>query len=635
MTDLPPNVYRVAQHRFDAIPGSPWIYWVSDIVRQLFGRLPALETWARLGQGLATAQNSRFIRYWWEIGIERIAIECTTQEKAINSGKRWFPHMKGGTARKWYGNREHVINWKNNGEELREFEGAVIRNPDFYFQEGTCWSRTTSSGISLRYTPPGCIIDSESPSVVGTSWPTVMCVLNSTLAEGLLNLINPTIHYQVGDLKRLPIVPKEPSSGLQWLMNQCINWARKRETLFENSFDFVAPQSWRDGETDTYAIGVHSGKIEVQIDNEVYRLYGISDADRAAIEAELAGGGLAMDGDEDESPPADEEEQEASITQEELAVRCISYAVGIVLGRFQPGVPGSLGPAVYRQSDFAVGSLPEPDEAGFDDLVGAADGFAYVDADGGRHLFPAEVEEALRNLTVPDGIAVLDEDHPRDLPALVERALSLMLGADGAQEVINEGASGDLRKFLEKDFFTKWHFRWYRKRPVYWPLQSAKRSYGFVIFHERVDRMTLYTLQRDYLDHKLNGLRLGIGDLQSQLASLSGADRKRVERQIDQATQLLDEVTEFAATMERIVRQGYQPEENWIDDGVILRLAPLWELIPIWWREPKRYWEGLEGGDYDWSHIAMRYWPERVREKCKSNKSFAIAHGLEALFQEQ
>jgi len=288
-----------------------------------------------------------------------------------------------------------------------------------------------------------------------------------------------------------------------------------------------------------------------------------------------------------------------------------------------------LGSAVYRREDFAVGSLPAPDEAEFDQLVGPPGRFDYVDANGGRHLFPAEVETALRDLGVPDGITVLDKGHSHDLPALVDEALTLMLGTEATQEVIAEGANGDLRKFLERNFFTKWHFKWYRKRPVYWPLQSAKRSYGFVLFHEHVNRSTLYVLQRDYLDHKLNGLRLHIGDLAAQLEGREGRARKQVEQQIDKASQLLDEITEFAQAMERVVREGYEPAPDWIDDGVILRLAPLRELIPIWKREPQKYWERLQQGDYDWSHIAMRYWPERVREKCTTNKSFAIAHGHE------
>ena len=296
---------------------------------------------------------------------------------------------------------------------------------------------------------------------------------------------------------------------------------------------------------------------------------------------------------------------EGAMTREELAVRWISYAVGVVLGRFQPGIRGALGSAIYCRDDFAIGSLPAPDEAEFDELVGPPERFAHVDGEGGRHLFVPEVEAGLRALALTDGIAALDEGHPRDLPALVERALRLMLD-DGANPrmanhessmtLIQVGANGDLRAFFSKDFFTRWHLRWYRKRPVYWPLQSAKRSYGFVLFHERVDRLTLYTLQRDYLDYKLNAVRQQVTDLNQAAAMQSGAARRATEREAAKVAAVLDELTEFARTMERIVRGGYEPEDNWIDDGVILRLAPLWELLPLWKAEPKKYWERWSAG---------------------------------------
>jgi hypothetical protein len=165
------------------------------------------------------------------------------------------------------------------------------------------------------------------------------------------------------------------------------------------------------------------------------------------------------------------------------------------------------------------------------------------------------------------------------------------------------------------------------KAPIYWPLQSANRSYGFYIFHEKIQADTLYTLQRDYLDYKLNGLRQEIGDLTARIEGLEGSRRRQIAREVEALTETLEEVEAFAETMARIAQEGYEPEENWIDDGVILRMAPLWELVPIWQSYPKRYWQRLQEGQYDWSHIAMHYWPERVREACKENKSYAIAHG--------
>jgi hypothetical protein len=190
--------------------------------------------------------------------------------------------------------------------------------------------------------------------------------------------------------------------------------------------------------------------------------------------------------------------------------------------------------------------------------------------------------------------------------------------------------SASLRKFLEKDFFTGWHFKWYRKRPVYWPIQSSKRSYGFVIFHEKITHDTFYTIQREpYLDTKRNAIALKMADLQASLARATGTARKKLEKELDDLRKLSDELAEFAKELEAITMGGYEPEPDWIDDGVILRMAPLWKVIPIWKSEPKKYWERLAAGDFDWSHIAMKYWPKRVRDKCKTNKSYAIAHGHE------
>jgi hypothetical protein len=216
-----------------------------------------------------------------------------------------------------------------------------------------------------------------------------------------------------------------------------------------------------------------------------------------------------------------------------------------------------------------------------------------------------------------------------------------MLGEQGAEEVIQTIDQGRktndarpssivLRQFLEKDFFTAWHFKWYRKRPVYWPIQSSKRSYGFVIFHEKITRETFYAIQREpYLDTKRNAVALKIADVQQALGHATGVQRKKLEKQLDELQKLADELAAFAKDLEAITLGGYEPEENWIDDGVILRMAPLWKVVPIWKSEPKKYWERLENGDFDWSHIAMKYWPDRVKEKCKTNKSFAIAHGVE------
>ena len=626
------NIYQVAQRRFDAIPGAPWSYWVSENVRGLFAKLPRLEDSAKAVVGCFTCDNFRFIRLRWE-------------PRAIGAFEsKWVPYMKGGN-QPWIGNHEFVVNFDADGEQIRQRrlitnQSYALPGEGYYFHAGIVIPHVGSGRVSSKWLLDDFIFDTASMAFFPSQERLIdlLGICNSTIAGYLLGLINPTINVQKSDIEKLPLpTTSQGFKDLESRVSNVLRLVQYQETLNECTFDFIAVASWSQGTGTAVLAQTLRGNLERQIDDEVYKLYGIDGEDRAAIEAELAGGTLVAEDDEPEDAEGggDGEEiaAEASLSREELAVRWISYAVGVVLGRFQPGITGALGRVVYKREDFAVGSLPAPDAAEFDLLVGAPERFAYVDAEGGRHVFSAEAEQALRDLAVPDGVTVLDEGHPRDLPALVERALALMLGEAATDEVVRTGAGGDLRKFLSKDYFTDWHFKWYRKRPVYWPLQSAKHGYGFIVFHERIEQYTLYNLLRGYLDYRITRLQNQIDDLSARRVDLSGRELKRLEREITPLEVVAAELKEFSKTMERIANDGYQPEANWIDDGVILRLAPLWELLPIWKTEPKKHWERLEAGDFDWSHIAMHYWPDRAREKCRTNKSFAIAHGHEEWYE--
>jgi hypothetical protein len=279
------------------------------------------------------------------------------------------------------------------------------------------------------------------------------------------------------------------------------------------------------------------------------------------------------------------------MTLRDLAQKWISYAVGIVLGRFKPGVPGALG----------------------------------------RGRFSEEVAEKLRVLAVPYGIAVLDEGHPHDLAARVFTALSIIYSEEQAAEIVREatGKQGEpiavLRKYLSGLFF-KEHLKLYRKRPVYWLLQSPKKKYGLYLFHEKLTPDTLYRIRgEEYVAAKIRLLETRIEELRQAKQTAEGREKRHIEKEISEHEDVLEDVREFAKRIDAILKRGYTPH---LDDGVLINMAPLWELIPSWQAEPKKCWQALEQGDYDWSHLAMDYWPERVKEKCKSNKSYAIAHGL-------
>jgi hypothetical protein len=635
---LPNQVYRLRQSDFYAIPSKPWVYWAPPLIRSLFLSSTPMGEIAPSIHGTGTYDNFRFLRFWWEAGTRNILFGGKNWLEFENSKKNYVPYMKGGKFKRWYGNQEYILQLLFNGGILNEFlneKRDSIRGKDKIFNVGITYSFLTSGNFSARISPGGFIFDVAGSSLFPNNVLLYLAILNSSFSNYILKLVNPTVNFQVGDLARIP-VPKKSSPTLESLVLFSLQQSKLVSSSDETTYDFIFPHWWKNNNKDIQNVQENITKIESSIDDEVYKIYGISSEDRNRLEADFSANALIteeplLDGS---NILEDEDDSRNVLTINELSIAWLSYAIGIILGRFQPGTTGSLGSAINYRTDFAIGSLPEPTEEEFNELVGDPSQFAYVNEQGGRHVFTRPVEQALQKLALPDGIAVFDPNHPRDLPTLVSKALELMLGQDQAQEVIQQAAGGDLRKFLEKDFFTQHHIKQYRKRPVYWPIQSSKRSYGFVLFHEKIDRNTFYALQQEpYLPTKRRAVQLRLEELGKKVLTAQGAARKPIEKEMDELRQLAEELAQFAKDLDAITRGGYEPEADWIDDGVILRMAPLWSVIPLWKSEPKKYWEELAAGKYDWSRIAMKYWPERVKQVCKKNKSYAIAHGHEEWYK--
>lgn len=583
-------VFRYMQADFNSIPGCPWVYWITPGMRRMFVELPKLGEIAQPRVGLQTGDNFRFLRFWWEAGEPRVAFCCKSHEEAQASEKHWFPYMKGGSFRRWYGNQEYIINWEGDGNELKAMTPiSVIRNPSFYFSRGVTWTDLTSGRFSARFSPGGFVFDVAGSHIFPEDICLVLGIMNSIFAQFTFSIINPTVHVQVGDLARLPI-PNQSSKQLEHLVDSAISLAQRDSAEDETTFDFIAPP-WTvtldDTLTEIFLREDALKDVEKAIDEEVYRLYAISDQDRKAIESEIAR--PEVEGEEAKKTEPD------YIDDEELARRWISYAVGIILGRFQPGV-GALG-----QGNFSKYAAQE-----------------------------------LRSLADSDGVATLDEGHQDDLATKVCKALEIALGESGASEVVST-ILGDgnpealLRLYLERDFWKR-HLQQYRKRPVYWLLQSPAKSFSVYVFHERATRDTLpLIIGTRYVSGKINQLKNRTDEVRTDMKSAEGRAKKMLEKELEELETKLLDLEAFEAAIRRVLVQkdergetvGWAPK---IDDGVILNLAPLRELMPSW-KEPEKFWQELEEGKYDWSYTSMRYWPDRVLEKCKKNKSYAIAHG--------
>ena len=593
-----PQVFTCRQADFDAIPDKPWVYWATPGIRASFLRLPNVGSLCSPVAGLRTSDNMRFLRFWWEVGSAKVDRSCKSREDAARSLQRWFPYMKGGRLQRWYGNQDYVIDWWHDGAQVAQaileaypYLGRTwLGGHQFYFKEGVTWSDLSSSRFAARHSPGGFVFDVKGSSAFPSEVELLLGVLNSGLAHALLNMLNPTISYQVGDVERLP-VPTGNVEQVQTKVREALKIAKTIVATGEISADFRTPAASADNVDQLKA---KLGTTEAEIDAVVSQLYGLNADDWAAIHHELddspstTNDANSEEGSEESED--DEDEISSSLSERTLAQAWISYALGTVLGRYAVGEPDGLG-----RGEFAAPTIVEI--------------LALID---------------------PDGVMVTEKGHPQDLVRRTVQCLEVMRGREATHTLIRTAADvngGDpedlLRGWLNRfagqpaASFWKYHHQLYRKRPIYWPLQSPKKHFTAWVFHERFDTTTLFTIQR-LADDQCRLIEREITSLRPK-AAISKADAKK----LDEFLEATEDIREFSNRLQTIANGGYT---FCIDDGVLLNAAPLYPLLPSW-PETKKAWQELESEKYEWAQQAMKHWPDRVREACKTNKSFAIAHG--------
>ena len=235
------NVYpHVSQQNFEKIPGCPIGYWVSEKMIEAFKK-GTLGTRVKSGKGLDSGNNDKFLRYWQEVSYNLVGIGYNNCLEAQQSQKKWFPFNKGGTFRRWYGNNEYLINWGNNGEEIKNYEGSNIRNQSFYFKKGITFPRIGSNKFSARYSCQGAIFDGNGPMCfTDDKLLFILAYMNTSIMMTYIYLLCPTISFQIGDIFKVPF--KEPNDEeyvrISTLVSQNISISKSDWDAHETSWDF-------------------------------------------------------------------------------------------------------------------------------------------------------------------------------------------------------------------------------------------------------------------------------------------------------------------------------------------------------------------------------------------------------------
>ena len=572
------NRYTVNQDDFAKIPGAPVAYWVSQSVINAFKQAKPLGEQYDARSGLQTNDNTRFLRMWQEVNINRTSIS------KVSDGSKWYPHLKGGPYRRWYGNYDYVVNWENNGEEILQLATKLYGTPtrtaksiEKYFLPGFTWSDVSTGLFSIRKTFSGCIFDTTAPTIStknnnGTPSNELLGFLNTKVAQKMLSLLAPTIHYNCGSIALMPVYYIN-NSTVKNMVDECVSMSKEDWDSFETSWDFKVHPLVKLKMAGAYAWGDDEPAMRIK---SSYKAWEETCEGRfqklKANEEELNRIFIDIYGLQDELTP-EVEEKDVTVRKADLQrdiKSLLSYAVGCMFGRYSTykdgllfaGEPYSLQAFVDKMNERPGTISAEELERAYRNEGIVVDEMFFPDAD---NVIPITDEEYLDDDIVSRLCAWLKAVYGADT---LEANLDYIAKALG-----NKGSTSReiIRNYFLNDFF-KDHCQTYSvtgsgKRPIYWLFDSGKQN-GFkaLVYLHRYTPDTIGNLRIDYL-HKMQRVYESEINRMQDMMDHSGNAREvaAASKRKDKLAKQLKECREYD---EKISHLALSRIELDLDDGV-------------------------------------------------------------------
>ena len=588
--------FQAKQKDFEKIPGSPIAYWVSDKVREIFEKNQKLGEVGEAKQGLATADNNRFLRLWNEVNYNKIGYSMSNSQEALESKKKWFPYNKGGDFRKWYGNQEYLVNWENNGYEIKNFydEKGKLRsrpqNTEYYFKESISWTDITSSGNSFRYYPKGFLYDVTGMSyfINESKQKNLLGVLNNKLIYTITKILNSTLHLQIGDLVKVPyfIIKNEKFNNL---VQENINISKEEWDSRETSWDFeklslidgkdlkTAYENycshWRDN-----FVQLHKNEEELnRIFIEIYDLQDEMDEkvtfdDITILKKETKI--IQIDNSISKEFSSESEKYlydrgvRLEFNKDELVKQFLSYAVGCIMGRYS-----------VNKSGLII--------ANSDDILELLENKFIVKGING------EIRQEVESKFLPDEFGIIpitdEKDFSNDIVEKLKEFIKLVYGEESLKDNLNfiaealgnkdnKSSEEIIRTYFIKDFYID-HLQRYQKRPIYWLMNSGKKNaFSCLFYMHRYEPLTVARVRADYLIPYQEMLENKRKFIERQLSDddISAKEKKNIENQLKELDTLLKELREYANEVKHIAEQKIPLD---LDDGVNVNYEKLRAIL--------------------------------------------------------
>ena len=565
--------YRASAARFKNIPGIPIAYWLSKRALDAFHDGKPLRELVLLRKGLTTMDNNRFLRLWYECSTTEIHFNAASSEEATGSGRRWFPINKGGGDRKWYGLNDFLINWKNDGQELKSYITKIyngqsytkeIRSEEHYFKRNITWSTLSSSSLSLRYSPPGFLFESKGSVGVSNSDTNLHIALsfgNSKVVNVFLAALSPTLDFNAGPVGNCPVIFSSANS-VSKLSEKLIALAKADWDAYETSWDFrsltlldpdyrqaTLKATYQKLRTYWREMTMEMQRLEEENNRIFIDAYGLQDEltrDVPLSEITLTCNPHYRYGDN-----KTEEELEALLLTDTMK-ELISYAVGCMVGRYSLDQPG----LVYAHSGN-VGFDPSK----YSSFPADEDGIVPVmDMD----WFPDDATHRF--------IEFLKVAWP---PETVDENLTFV--AESLSPKRDETPIDTVRRYFSMSFFRD-HLKMYKRRPIYWLFSSGKeRAFECLVYLHRYNEATLSRMRGAYVTPLQGKLNARIEYLRKEVDEAGTASaRKKLQKELDVLKKKHLELARFDEELRHYADQRITLD---LDDGVKVNYGKFGNLL--------------------------------------------------------
>ena len=581
--DMSQYFYRASAADFMKIPGSPVAYWLSPKLLDIFSAEQPLSELATVRQGLATSDNTQFVRYWSEVGLNRIGFGVLDRDTALTSQKKWFPFNKGGSFRRWAGNSELVVNWENDGAAIKHSiitkypylngnPDFVAKNPNFYFKKGLTWSALSSGLFSLRYQPEGFIFADKGQAMFPYSEENLIPIqglLNSKVCIQFLKAISPTLDFNGGYIAKLPCIMADAQHVKRLNEISELDW-NSYETSWEFSQNALASISSSNAKLSDYykELGNHlekSSRETHRLEEENNRLfieaYGLEDELTPDVPLEEIT--LTCNPHYRYGRNRTEEERE-TLQQCDTIKELASYAIGCMMGRYSLDKAGLILASQGETLQDYLRQIPAPRFAPDDDGI-----LPLTD----QEWFADDATNRFREFVR----IVWGDEHLKQNLDFVAESLCLHAIKPPSTRSGGESALDTIRRYLSTQFF-KDHLRTYKKRPIYWLFSSGKhKAFECLVYLHRYHEGTLARMRTEYvipLSAKLNSYAEKLE--QDKDASTSAAEIKRISNELATLHKQQAELAQFDEKLRHFADQRISLD---LDDGVKVNYGKFGDLL--------------------------------------------------------